>query len=80
MALWLINAGVWLVVFWALLGGESWMLVGGRLLEIGAAVAFSLHLWQRIVPRNYQPPHCLGTNRNVLHQRLSWTSVSRRTW
>lgn len=21
-----------------------------------AAIAFSLHLWQRVVPRNYQPP------------------------
>ena len=57
VALFLINAGVWLVIFQALLGGENWMLVAGRLLEVGAVTAFSLHLWQRIVPRNYQPPH-----------------------
>ncbi|NCF64879.1 MAG: hypothetical protein GWP61_02830 [Chloroflexi bacterium] len=55
-ALLLINAGVWLVVLWSLFGGRIWMLASGRLLEVGAAIAFSLHLWQRVVPRNYQPP------------------------
>ena len=57
VALLLINAGVWLVVSQALSGGAIWLLHAGRLLEVGAVIAFSLHLWRRIVPRNYQPPH-----------------------
>ena len=57
VALLLINAGVWLVVLQALSGGAIWLLHAGRLLEVGAVIAFSLHLWRRIVPRSYQTPH-----------------------
>ena len=44
VALLLINAGVWLVVLQALSGGAIWLLHAGRLLELGAVIAFSLHL------------------------------------
>lgn len=51
----LLNAGVWLVVMYALLNTSILVLTAGRLLELTAVVAFSLHLWQRIVGRDFQP-------------------------
>ncbi len=47
----LLNLGVWLVVVRAVLSWPTWLLVVGRVSEAGAAVAFGLHIWQRIVPR-----------------------------
>jgi hypothetical protein len=55
VALLLINASVWLVVLQALYGGEIWLLFAGWLLETGAVIAFSLHLWRRIIPRIQLP-------------------------
>ena len=54
LAIPLLNAGVWLVVLRAFFGGGVWMLATGRVLELTAVIAFSLHLWQRIVSRNHQ--------------------------
>ena len=55
VALPLLNAGVWLIMLHAFTGGGAWMVWAGRLLELTAVIAFSLHLWQRIVSRNFQP-------------------------
>lgn len=51
----LINVGVWLVVSRSLFGAPAGVLLLGRLVEAAAAIAFALHLWQRVLPRNYQP-------------------------
>jgi hypothetical protein len=69
----------WLVVLGSLLGGGVWMLVSGQLLEIGAAVAFSLHLWQRIVPRNYQPPQVYHGRERVCDGD-TWSDKSGHIW
>ncbi len=52
IALFLLNAGVWLVALSAILGLPSWANLLGRAAELGAAIAFGLHIWPRIVPRN----------------------------
>lgn len=51
-AFFLLNAGVWLVALGAILGLPSWVTLLGRAAEVGAAIAFGLHIWPRIVPRN----------------------------
>ncbi len=56
MAFPLINIGVWLVVLNAFLSISIGMLVVGRIMELAAVIAFILHLWQRIVGRDFQPP------------------------
>lgn len=55
VAIVLINLGIWLVVAGSLLPGQHWLEFVGRLLEVGAAVSFALHLKQRIVGRDFQP-------------------------
>jgi heme/copper-type cytochrome/quinol oxidase subunit 1 len=59
VALWLLNMGILLVAGSTLLSraapGSEWSLALGRGLEVAAAAAFTIHLWQRIVGRNYQP-------------------------
>jgi hypothetical protein len=59
VALWLLNAGILLVAGAVLLREippwDAWALLLGRVLEMSAAAAFAIHLWQRIVGRNYQP-------------------------
>lgn len=52
IALFLLNAGVWLVALSAILGLPSWAILLGRAAELGAAIGFGLHIWPRIVPRN----------------------------
>ncbi|RMH01107.1 MAG: hypothetical protein D6706_02415 [Chloroflexi bacterium] len=54
-----LNVGIWMVVAGSLWPLTSWgktAVFGGRLLEAAAAVAFAVHIWQRIVPRNFIPP------------------------
>ena len=51
LALFLLNAGVWTVVTSTYFGMRAEFVFAGRLLELSAAVAFTLHLWPRIVSR-----------------------------
>jgi hypothetical protein len=46
----LLNVGVWLVALTPLLDMPLWLSFIGRLMEAGAAVAFSLHAWPRVKP------------------------------
>lgn len=48
-----LNLGVWLVVLGTAVTAQPVLVLAGRLGEVGAAVAFALHLWPRIVPRNF---------------------------
>lgn len=50
LAFFLLNGGIWLVVAGALLTWPAATLLG-RLAEVGAAVAFAVHIWPRIVAR-----------------------------
>ena len=52
LAIVLLNAGIVLVSLGPALGLSSWGVAAGRLLEIGAAVAFAHAVWPRIVGRN----------------------------
>jgi hypothetical protein len=47
----LLNLGVSLVILRAVFIWPSWLMFVGRAAEAGAAVAFGLHIWRRIVPR-----------------------------
>ncbi len=47
----LLNGGIALVTVSAIFGLGPWATAGGRLLEIGAAVAFAHSAWPRIVGR-----------------------------
>jgi hypothetical protein len=51
IAYFLLNLGVWLVILRAVFVWPAWLMFVGRVAETGAAVAFGLHIWQRIVPR-----------------------------
>lgn len=51
LAFGLLNGGLWLVALSTIFGLPSPLLVGGRLLEAGAVVAFAWHVWPRIVGR-----------------------------
>lgn len=51
LAFFLLNAGLGLVVLGPLLGGSTFLLLGGRLAELLAVVAFSWHIWPRIKPQ-----------------------------
>lgn len=48
----LLNAGVLLIMSSRLLNGSGWWLVLGRLLELGAVLAFAHAIWSRIVSRD----------------------------
>ena len=50
----LLNGGVWAAGSGPVLG-LVWLTTTGRLLEIGAALAFALHAWSRIKPPGMQP-------------------------
>ena len=50
----LLNLGVFLATTRPFFGTPLWVLLLGRVLELLAVVAFGLHLWQRIVGRNFQ--------------------------
>lgn len=51
VAFWLLNVGVWLVALGSFFAWPAAVIFSGRLLEAGAAVAFGLHIWPRIVSR-----------------------------
>lgn len=55
IALVLLNVGIWLIVIGSWLSPilplRHYLMASGRLLEIGAAVAFASHLWPRVVSR-----------------------------
>ncbi len=51
IAYFLLNVGLWLVILQAVFLWPSWLVFVGRATEAGAAVAFGLHIWRRIVPR-----------------------------
>lgn len=51
IALVLLNAGVWLVALGAATAAPPVVIFLGRAAELGAAIAFGLHIWPRIVPR-----------------------------
>lgn len=53
VALVLLNLGIWLVVGGTALRGPSWLLFAGRVAEGGAAVSFAIHIWQRVVSRDF---------------------------
>jgi hypothetical protein len=46
----LLNLGVWMVAFGTILGTTPLLPFLGRVIEVGAAVAFALHAWPRIKP------------------------------
>jgi hypothetical protein len=46
----LLNLGVWLVGIAPVVGAPPSIYFGGRLAEMGAAIAFALHAWPRIKP------------------------------
>ncbi len=47
----LLNLGLWLVVLGTVLGAPAITITLGRVLELGALVAYATHVWPRIVPR-----------------------------
>lgn len=47
----LLNLGVWLIALSAFTNWPDRLVFAGRVVEIGAAVAFAWHLWPRIVSR-----------------------------
>jgi hypothetical protein len=51
LALVLLNFGIWLVAAATSLQWAGFYVLLGRLLEVGAAIAFASHLWPRIVSR-----------------------------
>lgn len=53
IALVLLNAGVWLVALGAATAAPPIIIFLGRAAELGAVIAFGLHIWPRIVPRFY---------------------------
>ena len=46
----LLNTGVWIAAAGRLPGSPAWMLLIGRAVETGAAVAFAIHAWPRVKP------------------------------
>lgn len=54
LAFGLLNAGVWLAGLGPVLGAPAFVLLLGRLAEVGAAAAFALHVWPRIKPPGVQ--------------------------
>ena len=51
VAIFLLNGGILLISFGALLGLGPWATAAGRLLEVGAAAAFAHSAWPRVVGR-----------------------------
>ncbi|MFQ5568756.1 MAG: hypothetical protein ACE5G0_03715 [Rhodothermales bacterium] len=56
----LVNAGVWMVSAGFLQPEMAWLILPGRLSEMGAVVAFAYHIWPRVRPfiqhRHPSPP------------------------
>ncbi len=55
LAFGLLNAGILLVIAASLSPLPSWSLPLGRLLELAAVIAFAVHLWGRVVGRDFRP-------------------------
>jgi len=51
-AVMLLNGGIWMAAVGPVLSAPAIVMVVGRMLEAGAAVAFATHLWFRIVSRD----------------------------
>jgi hypothetical protein len=51
VAIVLLNVGVWLVITGSLIGQYSWLVLLGRLSEVGAGLMFAWHIWPRVVGR-----------------------------
>ncbi len=47
----LLNLGIWLVIAGSIWPGMCWLLIGGRILEMSAALFFAAHAWKRVVSR-----------------------------
>jgi hypothetical protein len=47
----LLNVGVWLVIIGSLIWRQSWLVLLGRLSEVGAGLMFAWHIWPRVVGR-----------------------------
>lgn len=47
----LLNLGIWLVVVGTTFRAGPWVVLAGRLAEVGAVLFFALHAWKRIVAR-----------------------------
>lgn len=47
----LLNLGIWLVVAGTTFRAGRWVLLAGRVVEVGAVTFFALHAWKRIVSR-----------------------------
>lgn len=50
LAFGLLNVGIWLVGLGPLLDGATFIITLGRLAEVGAVLAFAIHVWPRIKP------------------------------
>jgi hypothetical protein len=46
----LINAGIWMVILSPLFYELPWLVLLGRLLEVGAALVFAIYVWPRVKP------------------------------
>lgn len=46
----LLNAGIWLAALGPPLDGPTGLVLGGRLAEAAASVAFAIHAWPRVHP------------------------------
>jgi cbb3-type cytochrome oxidase subunit 1 len=47
----LLNLGIWLVVAGTTFRAGRWVMLAGRVVEVGALVFFALHAWKRVVSR-----------------------------
>lgn len=47
----LLNLGIWLVVAGTTFRAGNWALLSGRIVEVGAVLAFAGHAWGRVVSR-----------------------------
>lgn len=47
----LLNLGIWCVIAGTTFQAGSWVVLVGRILEMGAVIAFARHAWTRIVSR-----------------------------
>jgi hypothetical protein len=52
MAFVLLNLGIWAITLGRMFAAPPGIILLGRLLEMGAAVSFAIHLWPRIVSRD----------------------------
>jgi hypothetical protein len=47
-ALWLINAGIWMITLAVFVPGSAWPTLLGRLAETAGVILFALHAWPRV--------------------------------